>query len=68
VKGRLSFEMLFNLTIAHKYFSIQYMPIISLCYTLLVCREKNLDDVLQTTSIFSNVSKGILAKDKGTCT
>ncbi|GAX74278.1 hypothetical protein CEUSTIGMA_g1727.t1 [Chlamydomonas eustigma] len=26
--------------------------------------EKNLDDVLQTTSIFSNVSKGVLAKDK----
>ncbi|KAI0564720.1 Ribosome maturation protein SBDS [Gracilaria domingensis] len=26
--------------------------------------EKDLDDVLQTTSIFSNVSKGILAKNK----
>ena len=26
------------------------------------CREKELDDVLQTTSVFANVSKGVLAK------
>ena len=26
------------------------------------CREKELDDVLQTTAVFSNVSKGVLAK------
>lgn len=25
------------------------------------CREKELDDVLQTTTVFANVSKGILA-------
>ena len=27
-----------------------------------LCREKELDDVLQTTSVFANVSKGVLAK------
>ena len=27
-----------------------------------VCREKDLDEVLQTTTIFVNVSKGVLAK------
>ncbi len=26
------------------------------------CREKELDDVLQTTAVFANVSKGVLAK------
>ena len=26
------------------------------------CSEKDLDEVLQTTSVFSNVSKGVLAK------
>lgn len=26
------------------------------------CREKDLDEVLQSTTIFSNVSKGVLAK------
>ena len=29
---------------------------------LAFCREKDLDEVLQTTAVFSNVSKGILAK------
>lgn len=28
----------------------------------LLCREKDLDEVLQTTTVFSNVSKGVLAK------
>ena len=27
-----------------------------------VCSEKDLDEVLQSTTIFSNVSKGVLAK------
>ena len=26
------------------------------------CREKDIDEVLQTTTVFANVSKGILAK------
>ncbi len=37
------------------------LQLCSLIYCLLR-REKDLDEVLQTTSIFSNVSKGILAK------
>ena len=28
----------------------------------MLCREKEIDDVLQTTAVFSNVSKGVLAK------
>jgi hypothetical protein len=28
------------------------------------CSEKDVDEVLQTTAVFTNVSKGILAKDK----
>ena len=28
------------------------------------CREKDLDEVLQSTTVFNNVSKAILAKDK----
>jgi len=31
---------------------------------IAVCREKTLDDVLQTTSVFQNVSKGVLAKQE----
>ena len=27
-----------------------------------MCREKDIDDVLQTTAVFNNVSKGVLAK------
>ena len=26
------------------------------------CREKDIDEVLQTTTVFANVSKGVLAK------
>lgn len=29
---------------------------------MIFCREKDIDEVLQTTAIFSNVSKGVLAK------
>ena len=29
---------------------------------LPACREKDLDEVLQATTVFSNVSKGLLAK------
>ncbi len=28
----------------------------------MLCREKDLDEVLQATTVFSNVSKGLLAK------
>ena len=28
----------------------------------ICCREKDLDEVLQTTTVFANVSKGVLAK------
>lgn len=28
----------------------------------LLCREKDIDEVLQATTVFSNVSKGTLAK------
>ena len=33
-------------------------------HTTFACREKTLDDVLQTTSVFQNVSKGVLAKQE----
>jgi ribosome maturation protein SDO1 len=29
-----------------------------------ICREKDLDEVLQSTTIFNNVSKASIAKDK----
>jgi ribosome maturation protein Sdo1 len=32
-----------------------------LCCAVLSCREKDLDEVLQTTAIFANVGKGVMA-------
>lgn len=29
---------------------------------LLLCREKDINEVVQTTTVFANVSKGVLAK------
>ncbi len=37
---------------------------VCVCVCVCVCSEKDLDEVLQTTTVFLNVSKGILAKDK----
>lgn len=34
------------------------------CSICTYCREKDIDEVLQTHTVFSNVSKGILAKSK----
>ena len=31
---------------------------------VVACREKDLDEVLQTTTVFSNVSKAVVAKDE----
>lgn len=36
--------------------------VINQSHMFLLCREKDLDEVLQTTTVFSNVSKGVLAK------
>lgn len=41
-------------------FSAKYLTL-NFCLLLLVCSEKNLDDVLQSDTIFSNVSKGTVA-------
>ena len=42
----------FSVTNSHRSFSNQLLP----------CRERDIDEVLQATTVFSNVSKGTLAK------
>ena len=32
------------------------------CFNDNICREKDVDEVLQTHTVFSNVSKGLVAK------
>lgn len=38
------------------------IPYVVLTSSGLICSEKDLDEVVQTTTIFANVSKGVLAK------